>query len=384
MIFPLIFSLFSLFSYEFLVSDYATFATQNYLGVVYASLYKPIAYIRFIQRRTTDTDNLLYPPYVVPNPLPTPNGYVNGTSYSSGVLTALENSHYQIPLNMTRNDFVDCISDTGADTNIHCVFIGPDRTFYHYKFDFKADNAFNFANNFYTFDNTTSFEYYGYRDYIPSSVQITPTWIIAKARSLGCNDNTFLVWKRRDKGGTGYLWSGYNGTISGLNDVPDFDKVTVQMAEYAGGSYIWWKPREAKTAKVLKMYNLEAIFGSPNSIYPNCIGFTKDPQDFCYPTGSTGVIPNQQGTAPIPTWPGTDFWVKLLLWTLVFGILLAGLGYLLSLLSGNPKPGAFRMPPKRKVQVIEEVVREKRPRTIIEEETIVKKRNPSSTSRVLL
>lgn len=126
---------------------------------------------------------------------------------------------------MSRINHMDCADTNGQGSNngIHCVFIGPDRNFYHYEINHSTAADIPVINKW---------TYMLYKDYEADDIQIGNEYIIIKAHSLDDNDNTVLVYRRQDltaRPGEGFMWGAFNGTE--YADV-DWENVRVEKSEF--------------------------------------------------------------------------------------------------------------------------------------------------------
>jgi hypothetical protein len=242
---------------------------------------------------------------------------------------------------MKRIKYCDCTDNEIANENknITCVFIGYDRYFYQYTFDYSAAN-------FGAVVNPKRYEYYMYKDYEPEDIDIGSQYIVIKARSKDNAENSILTYKRVDKGGFGYLYSGLNGTQHRFND-QDWKNTRVELAEYGSGHKIFVQRREDTRARIFAIDSLRVTNTGTDQrlLEQNCIRFIGSDHTTKCLNMSTSVartIPNQNGVVPKPPrFSRASFWLKVFLSILAALIMLGAIAYVLALLRASPKPGVY-------------------------------------------
>lgn len=266
---------------------------------------------------------------------------------------------------------MDCTDNeiVNTDNGVHCVFVGPDRRFFHYMMNYSSLSTVNAS--------SSKWQYWMFRDYEAMDVKIGSRYIIMKARSRDWQDNTILTYLRRDGniGGQGFLYSGLNGTTHGFNKW-EWTKTKVELAEFGGSHRIFVQRKEDTHARVFLIGNLRITLSSNDwwKQNENCIRFIGAENTRCYKVNEVWYrdIPNQPGPPEkTPTFSTQDFWFKVLLWVLAALVFLAVVGYLLSLLSASVKPGYGS-------GKSEQVVYESRPRGRVVEETVEYREGRSS------
>lgn len=277
---------------------------------------------------------------------------------------------------MGKIDHMDCTDSevANSDNGIHCVFVGPDRRFFHYTMNHSSLSTANAASN--------KWMYHMFRDYEPLDVKIGSRYIVMKAKSRDWNDNTVLTYLRRDKGGDGFLYGGINGTTTGFNKW-DWGKSQVELAEFGGAHRVFAQRKQDTHLRSYLIDNLRMTMTSNDWHLQkdNCIHYVGAEDTKCVPVNDIWYrdIPNQPGPPPagVKT-PNRWNWLKILLWVLAALILLAVVGLVLALLAASPKPG-YKMAKQQDV-VYEE---ERRPRQQRVVEETVEYRGGRSSARNL-
>lgn len=228
---------------------------------------------------------------------------------------------------------MDCHNSAGSNNGIHCVFVGPDRLFYHYEINHVAAVDIPVVKKW---------AYKMYKDYQADDIQIGSQYIIMKAHSLDDNDHTVLTYRRQDLGsrpGEGFLWGAFNGTE--YADV-EWDKVQVQMAEWSGGHKFYVQKREDTGADIYDIGNLRVnvLNGDWERGQTNCIQFDRSENSKCVPVGDVWYreVPNHPGPPEKYDPDNYKLW-RILGWIAAGLILLAVLAIVIKLLTASAKPG---------------------------------------------
>jgi hypothetical protein len=233
---------------------------------------------------------------------------------------------------MKRIEHMDC-ADSTSNNAVHCVFVGPDRRFYHYEINHGTTADIPVVNKW---------VYNMYKDYRADHIQIGSQYIIMKAHSMDDNDHTVLTYKRQDlanRPGQGYLWGAFNGTE--YADV-EWDKVQVQMGEWGQGHKFYIQRREDVGADIYDIGTLRVNQVSDNwqRGKDNCIQFDKAENTKCVPVSDIWYrnVPNHPGKAEVHD-PDNFNLLRILGWVLAGLILIGIIAIIFKLLTASPKPG---------------------------------------------
>lgn len=295
----------------FLVSDYSVFQTNSYTGIAYAPLYGGEVRVR----------------------------HINKASNTFTSLATTGHSLFNISSDLGRIDHMDCTNSeiASSDNGVHCVFVGPDRRFFHYMMNYSTLTSVNATQ--------TKWTYLMYKDYEAMDVQIGSRYIIMKARSRDLQDNTILTYLRQDgnKGGNGFLYSGLNGTTNGFNKW-EWTKTKVQLAEFGGSHRIFVQRKEDTKARVYLIGQLRITLSNNDwtKQNANCIHFNHAENTKCVPVGDVWYrdIPNQPGPPEKKIeFDSGDFFLKVFLWIAAAVVLIAALALVYVFWSASPKPG---------------------------------------------
>lgn len=289
-------------NFNFLVSCHTVFETSGFTAVVFAPTNSGNVRIRWFEK-----------------------------TGGSATATAPTN-FFTVNTDMKRIEHVDC-TDSGSNNAIHCVFVGPDRLFFHYEFNYGAGTDIA---------SVKKYTYRMYKDYKADDILIGSSYIVMKAHSLDDNDKTVLTYRRMDltsRPGHGFLWGSFRGTE--YADV-EWQKVQVQMSDWQNGNKIYVQTREDVGADVYDIANLRVnvVDGNWQRGETNCIHFDRSVNSKCVPIGDIWyrVVPNHPGPAEKQESDRSGL-LEILGWILA-GLVLAGLVVLLvAYLTASPKPG---------------------------------------------
>lgn len=272
-------------------------------------------------------------------------------------------SLFDISTDLGKIEHMDCTNSeiANSDDGVHCVFVGPDRRFYHYMLNHSTLSTPTATSSKWTYNM--------FRDYEAMDVKIGSQYIIMKAKSRDWNDNTVLTYLRKDKGGDGFLYSGLNGTTNGFNKW-DWGKSQVELAEFGGAHRIFVQRKQDTHQRSYLIENLRMTMNNNDwhKQKDNCIHFTGAENTKCVPVSDIWYrdIPNHPGPAPAAVkYSNGNYWLKVLLWVLAALLLLGVIGLVVAMLAASPKPG-YKMAKQNDIVYQED----RRPRQRVVEETV--------------
>ena len=246
--------------------------------------------------------------------------------------SATDSNFFAVNTDMKRINYMDC-ADSNSNNAVHCVFVGPDRMFYHYEMNYGTLQDIPVVKKY---------AYRLYKDYQADHIQIGSEYIIMKAHSLDDNDKTVLVYRRQDlaaRPGQGFMYGAFNGTE--YADI-EWNKVQVQLSEWGNGHKFYIQGREDTGADVYDIGTLRAnvVNGDWSRGETNCIQFDRAVNTKCVPIGDVWYrnVPNHPG--PEEKYNNDNFKLWYILGWVAAGLILLGVAALVIwLLTKSAKPG---------------------------------------------
>jgi hypothetical protein len=251
---------------------------------------------------------------------------------TGGTSATAATNFFTVNTDMKRIEHMDC-TDSVSNNAIHCVFVGPDRLFFHYELNYGTGTDI---------PSVKKYTYNMYKDYTADDILIGSNYIVMKAHSLDDNDKTVLTYRRQDlasRPGQGFLWGAFNGTE--YADI-EWSKVQVQMSDWANGNKFYVQAREDAGADVYDIGNLRVniVDGNWQKGETNCINFDRSENSKCVPVGDIWyrTVPNHPGPEEVHD-PDNYSIMQIIGWILAGLVLLGLIALLVMYLTASPKPG---------------------------------------------